>query len=263
MRILITNDDGINAPGLKVMHEIALKVAGSDGEVWIVAPESEQSGVGHCINYINPTLVSEIGERKIAIQGSPADCILAGLHYVLKGKKPDLILSGVNKGNNAGENTVYSGTVGAAMEGALQGIPSIAISQYYGPKNITLENPFEAALFHLAPLIKNIFESGPWAGSNYYTFYNINVPPTPSNAVKGIKVVSQGLRKTKFGVEPSVAPNGRNFLWIKGNRQDVPTAENTDVHANLNGYISVTPMDCDLTRYDLLNDLKKKLECNN
>jgi len=263
MRILVTNDDGINAPGIKILHEIAIKVAGIDGEVWVVAPESEQSGVGHCINYVNPTRVYKMSEKQIAIQGSPADCVLAGLHYLSKSDKPDLILSGINKGNNSGENTVYSGTVGAAMEGALQGIPSIALSQYFGPENISLENPFEAASRFGLSLIKDIYKKARWGGVKYNTFYNVNFPPIKATAVRGIRVVAQGYRNTKFSVEPTTAPNGREFLWIKGNRQDIPTEEGTDVNVNLKGYISVTPMTCDLTNYELLDDLQKNLGSEN
>ena len=118
MRILITNDDGINAPGLQVMHDIATALAGPDGEVWTVAPAFEQSGVGHCISYTQPMMVTQMGERRYATQGSPADCVLVAVHDVMKTTPPDLILSGVNRGNNSAENAVYSGTVGAAMEAA-------------------------------------------------------------------------------------------------------------------------------------------------
>ena len=122
MRILITNDDGINAPGLEVLHEIATAVAGPDGEVWTVAPAFEQSGVGHCISYTKPMMMAELGPRKFAAEGSPADCVLAGLYDVMDGQPPDLILSGINRGNNSAENTLYSGTIGAAIEAALHGM---------------------------------------------------------------------------------------------------------------------------------------------
>ena len=121
MRILITNDDGINAPGLLTLLNIATEIAGPDGEVWTVAPAFEQSGVAHCISYTHPMMIAQLGERRFATEGSPADCVLAGLHDVMKDAPPDLILSGVNRGNNAAENTLYSGTIGGAMEAALQG----------------------------------------------------------------------------------------------------------------------------------------------
>jgi 5'-nucleotidase len=119
MRILVTNDDGINAPGLKVLEEIANRIAGPEGEVWVVAPAFEQSGVGHCISYTHPMLLSKLGHRRYAAEGSPADCVLAGFYDVLQGARPDLVLSGVNRGNNAAENVLYSGTIGGAMEAAL------------------------------------------------------------------------------------------------------------------------------------------------
>ncbi|WP_292312337.1 5'/3'-nucleotidase SurE, partial [Marivivens sp.] len=135
MRILITNDDGINAPGLKVLHAIALEIAGPDGEVWTVAPAFEQSGVGHCISYTHPTMIAQLDDRRFAAEGSPADCVLAGLYDVMADNKPDLVLSGVNRGNNAGENVMYSGTIGATIEASLQGVPAIAMSQFFGPAN--------------------------------------------------------------------------------------------------------------------------------
>jgi hypothetical protein len=141
MRILITNDDGINAPGLEILHAIATEVAGPEGEVWTVAPAFEQSGVGHCISYVHPTMIAELGPRRFAAEGSPADCVLAALNDVLTDAPPDLVLSGVNRGNNAAENVLYSGTIGGAMEAALQGLPAIALSQYFGPDNAELENP--------------------------------------------------------------------------------------------------------------------------
>ena len=118
MRILLTNDDGINAPGLEVLTEIATEIAGPEGEVWTVAPAFEQSGVGHCISYTHPMMIAELGPRRFAAEGSPADCVLAAIYDVLDGAKPDLVLSGVNRGNNAAENVLYSGTIGGAMEAA-------------------------------------------------------------------------------------------------------------------------------------------------
>jgi 5'-nucleotidase len=261
MRILLTNDDGINAPGLKVLEAIAAEIAGPEGEVWTVAPAFEQSGVGHCISYVHPTMIAELGPRRFAAEGSPADCVLAGLYDVLSDSPPDLVLSGVNRGNNAAENVLYSGTIGGAMEAALQGLPAIALSQYYGPGNLTLENSFEAAATHGAGLIRRLLDNGHWDETDYRVFYNVNFPPVPAAGVKGTRVTAQGFRReTKFGVEPHTAPNGRRFLWIRGGRQDVATEPGTDAHANLEGYISVTPMRVDLTAHDRLEALRTALE---
>ncbi|NCO16938.1 MAG: stationary phase survival protein SurE, partial [Alphaproteobacteria bacterium] len=133
MRILITNDDGINAPGLEVLTRIATEIAGAAGEVWTVAPAFEQSGVSHAISYTRPMMIARLGPRRFAAEGSPADCVLAGLYDVLQGARPDLVLSGVNRGNNTAENALYSGTIGGAIEAALQGLPAIALSQFLGP----------------------------------------------------------------------------------------------------------------------------------
>ncbi|MDX1743216.1 MAG: 5'/3'-nucleotidase SurE [Ruegeria sp.] len=257
MRILLTNDDGINAPGLIALEAIAADLAGPQGEVWVVAPAFEQSGVGHCISYTHPMMVAELGERRFAAEGSPADCVLAGLHDVMKDAHPDLVLSGVNRGNNSAENTLYSGTVGGAMEAALQGIPAIALSQYFGPRNLGLDDPFETAARFGAGLVRKILDASPLDQGDYRLFYNVNFPPVPADEVLGTRIAPQGFRRdTHFSVEPHSSPSGRRFLWIKGGYQHNPTAEGTDAAVNLAGYISVTPMRADLTAHDALEALK-------
>ncbi len=260
MRILITNDDGINAPGLAVLHDIATEIAEPDGEVWTVAPAFEQSGVGHCISYTHPTMIAKLDERRYAAEGSPADCVIAGLYHVMPDARPDLILSGVNRGNNAAENTLYSGTVGGAMEAALQGIPAIALSQFYGPLNGKIDNPFEAAAVHGAATIKSLLNPALWDEEDYRLFYNVNFPPVPAADVKGMQATTQGYRQNaKFTAEAQTSPTGRQFLWIRGCAQQERTALGTDATANLDGYISITPMRADLTDRAMLDPLQKAL----
>ncbi len=260
MRILITNDDGIGARGLEVLTAIAGEVAGEDGEVWCVAPAFEQSGVGHAINYVRPSLLTQLGPRRFAVEGSPADCVLAGLCDLVDGPV-DLVLSGVNRGNNSGENTVYSGTIGAAMEAALQGIPGIALSQFYGPGNVELDDPFEAAAAHGAAVVRRLLDGAPWGGETYKLFYNVNFPAYEAAKVRGVAAVAQGYRgDARMGVHPDVSPSGRKYLWIRGSAQAEPTAPGTDVHANADGWISVTPMRCDLTDRDALAALGPVLD---
>ncbi|PVA07991.1 5'/3'-nucleotidase SurE [Thalassorhabdomicrobium marinisediminis] len=260
MRILITNDDGINAPGLETLAAIAQEVAGPEGEVWTVAPAFEQSGVGHCISYSHPTMIAELDARRYAAEGSPADCVLAALYDVMTDRKPDLVLSGVNRGNNAADNTLYSGTIGAIIEAAIQGVPGIALSQFFGAGNHGLDDPFEAAAQHGAATVRALLNHGIWTDDNYRIFYNVNFPPLPGADVKGMKVAAQGFREqTNFGMEATISPNGRRFLWVTGGRQDQKTGPGTDVTANLEGYISVTPMRADLTAHDMLEDLDKQL----
>lgn len=258
MRILITNDDGINAPGLKVLSEIASEIAGPEGEVWIVAPAFEQSGVGHCISYTRPMMVARLGTRTYATEGSPADCVIAALHDVMTDARPDLVLSGVNRGNNAAENVLYSGTLGGAMEGALQGIPAIALSQFLGPR-IDMEEPFGAARIHGAQVVRDLMERGLWDDADYRIFYNVNFPPIPAEDVKGTRITTQGFRReTTFGVEPHVSPSGRRFLWIRGSRQTEVTAPGTDAAANLEDFISITPLRADLTAHDVIDTLRTR-----
>ena len=260
MRILITNDDGINAPGLRVLEALATELAGPGGEVWTVAPAFEQSGVAHKISYTHPMMIARLDERRYAAEGSPADCVLAGLHDVLPAP-PDLVLSGVNRGNNAGENALYSGTIGGAMEAALQGLPAVALSQYLGPGNRDLADPFEAAAVHGPALLRTLLEHGLWDARDYRLFYNVNFPPVPAAAVRGIRVVAQGYRRdARFGVAAHLSPSGRRFLWITGGAQHRPAGPETDVTAALEGHVAVTPMRCDLTAHDALAVLKERLE---
>ena len=256
MRILITNDDGINAPGLEVMTAIAEEVAGPDGEVWTVAPAFEQSGVGHCISYSRPMMLAELGPRRFAAEGTPADCVLAAIGDAMPGR-PDLVLSGVNRGNNAGENTLYSGTIGGAMEAALQEIPAIALSQYMGPRIIDAPDLFEAARVHGAGLVRQLVDHAPWdSAAGYHLFYNVNFPPVPAAEVRGARAVAQGWRSDAFfTTERATAPSGRRYLWIKGGPQHGPADPETDVQAALDGFIAVTPLRADLTAHDRLAQL--------
>lgn len=262
MRILITNDDGINAPGLEVLAEIAEQIAGPRGEVWTVAPAFEQSGVAHCISYSHPTMIARLSERRYAAEGSPADCVLAAISDIMAPNPPDLVLSGVNRGNNSGENVMYSGTVGGAMEAALQGLPAIALSQYLGPQTEDLADPFEAARSHGAEVIRRLLDHGDWTSDqDFRLFYNVNFPPLPASGVRGIRVAPQGRRHgTRFGVVPYTAPNGRRFMWVSGGSQQAPARAGSDVAVNMEGFVSVTPMRADLTCHASLDGLARALD---
>lgn len=256
MRILITNDDGIRAPGLEVMLEIATQIAGPDGEVWTVAPEHEQSGVGHAISFVTPMRVYRNSSHNIAIDGTPADCVLTGISEVMDAL-PDLVLSGINRGNNAAQNALYSGTIGATIEAALHGINSIALSQFFGPENRALDDPFEVARAKGAEVVQAILDADHWGQGPYGLFYNVNFPPVPAKDYKGARAVAQGFRdNTEFYTVSQNSPNGKEFLWVTMGDQHVKTAAGTDVHANLNGYASITPMHADFTCRDSLNALK-------
>lgn len=258
MNILITNDDGIHAAGIEVLVHIARQLT-TDDKIWVVAPLIEQSGVGHCLSYTAPMRVHKMGSQRFAIQGYPADCVIAGLHQLAKDISFDLVLSGVNAGNNSAENATYSGTLGAALEASLQGNLGIALSQFLGPKTKPLDNPFEAAQTHGAALIQEIMaiEREHQETRPYASFYNVNFPPVPAKDVKGRRVIKQGRRP--IGGMQSVlqtSPTGREYIWIQSGGQHDAGAPNTDVAANLDGYISITPMRADWTDYDRLEGLK-------
>ncbi|MGR3484100.1 MAG: 5'/3'-nucleotidase SurE [Paracoccaceae bacterium] len=252
MRILLTNDDGIDAPGLAALRDIAAELS---DDVWTVAPATEQSGVGHCISYVRPVRVVTRPDRTWAVEGTPADCVLSALS-LLPGR-PDLILSGVNSGNNAAENTLYSGTVGAAMEGALQDVPSIALSQFHGPANRGLPDMFEAARAWGARAVRACLSAG-FGGAPYPTFYNVNLPPVPAADVRGLRACAQGRRPiSRYRAVPQTAPTGRDYAWIAGGDQQERSEEGSDAAANLDGYVALTPMRADLTHHGALDALAR------
>ncbi len=252
MRILITNDDGITAPGLAVAEAVGAELAGPTGEVWVVAPVFEQSGVGHCVSYIRPMRIEQFEPRRFAVEGSPADCIIAGVCEILRDAPPDLILSGVNRGHNVAEDTVYSGTVGGAMEGALHGLRAIAMSQYYGPGTREALDPFEAARVHGADVCRRLIDAATWRDKPYGVFYNVNFPALPAADVRGLRATVQGHRPgDTFGVQPHIAPNGRKFLWLTHGHDNADTAPGSDARECRDGFITVTPLRADLTAHDV------------
>ena len=260
MRILVTNDDGISAPGLEVAEEIAATLAGPDGEVFVVAPAFEQSGVAHCVSYVRPMRLEPLGPRRFAVEGSPADCVLAGIHEILKDGLPDLVISGVNRGHNVAEDTVYSGTVGGAMEAALHGVRAVALSQYYGPPGLERADPFDAARAHGAGLLRRLVEAAAWPSGPYGVFYNVNFPALPGAEVRGVRATRQGSRPSPtFGVLRHVAPNGRTFLWLTHGHGNADGAQGSDSRECHDGYVTVTPLQADLTAHDLVAPLARAL----
>jgi 5'-nucleotidase len=260
MRILVTNDDGIGAPGLQVAEAIAAELAGSEENVWTVAPAFEQSGVAHCVSYVRPMRLEKIGARRFAVEGSPADCVLAGLHEVMKDAGPDLVISGVNRGHNVAEDTLYSGTVGGAMEAALNRVRAVALSQYFGPRNRERDDPFSAAAAHGARVLRRLLDNGSWPEAPYGVFYNVNFPPVASHEVRGVRATFQGYRREPtFGVLPHVAPNGRTYLWLSSTHGNGDTAAGSDSRESHDGYITVTPLNADLTAHDLIAPLAQAL----
>lgn len=263
-RILITNDDGITADGIKILKRIANEFS---NDVWVVAPEHEKSGASHALSFQNELILKKYEDKSFSVNGTPSDCVAIGISNVLKDKRPDIILSGINSGCNVGEDVTYSGTIAAAMEGLIRRIPSIAISQNYeaGKKN---QISWDSSKFFLKNLLVDLTNQG-WSNN---VFMNINFPYCSAEKVKSIQVTTQGNRDTddliineveaskfRFGLRRRLEENAKLNLpplneGIEGYM--------TDVEAIANQHISVTPFHLDLTHHKSLEDLKKGLKTN-
>lgn len=241
MRILLTNDDGVNATGLKVLERIAR--AFSD-DIWIVAPTEEQSGAGHSLTLTQPVRLRRLGERRFCVTGTPTDAVMMGLAEIMKDAKPDLILSGVNRGANLGEDVTYSGTVSAAMEGALAGIPSIALSQAYAKEGMADTVPFAAAEAWAERVLRPLIDTP----MSPRTLVNVNFPPVPADAVKGVRATRQGLRDYgRLRIVRRTDPRGYDYFWFGLGPMIETPGHSTDLEAIADGYVSVTPLHLDLT----------------
>ncbi len=260
MKILITNDDGINAPGLSVAYEIAKEMTEKDN-IFIISPVNEQSGVSHSTSYIRPCMIEEVSRNKFSLEGTPADCVLAGLTYLLKNSPPDLIISGVNKGHNIAEDIIYSGTVGAALEASLHGFKALSLSQYYTKESLKNNTVFNCAKKYGSKICLQIFENAPWKEDKYNVFYNINFPPLISKKIKGVRASFQGRRKrTSFFMKPIEAPNKKTFLWVNHKPFNESDEIGSDIQTCKDSYISVTPLNADLTFKEKIADLEKILK---
>ncbi len=248
MRILLTNDDGIFAPGLEVLERIARQFS---DDVWICAPAEEQSGAGHSLTLGRPVRLRRHSERRFSVSGTPTDSVMMALRKVMPGK-PDLILSGVNRGANLGDDVTYSGTVSAAVEGALAGIRSIALSQVYEKEGMGDAVPFAAAEAWGARAIAPLLDA-PFADR---TLVNINFPPIAAEAVQGIRVVRQGFHDYARGsVVEGTDPRGYQYFWFGLHGIEHTPGHQTDLEAIQDGYISVTPLQLDLTHNASLAEL--------
>ncbi len=248
MRILLTNDDGINAPGLEVLEHIARQFS---DDIWVVAPAEEQSGAGHSLTLSSPVRLRQFGERRFAVSGTPTDAVTMALRKVLPGD-PDLILSGVNRGANLGDDVTYSGTVSAAIEGALAGIRSIALSQVYAREGMGDAVPFAAAEQWGARVIEPLL-GVPFAPR---TLINVNFPPLAATEVQGIRVVRQGFHDYARGsVVEGTDPRGYRYFWFGLHGIEHTPGHQTDLEAIQDGYVSVTPLQLDLTHDASLADI--------
>ena len=240
MRILLTNDDGINAPGLVTLEAIARQLS---DDIWIVAPSEEQSGAGHSLTLTRPLRIRQHSERRFSVTGTPTDSVMLALGKVMDAK-PDLILSGVNRGANLAEDVTYSGTVAAAMEGTLAGIRSIALSQAYSREGAGDDVSFACAEEWGAKVLRPLLD----VALPEKTLLNVNFPATTPDAVKGVRVTAQGFRDySRLGIVTNRDPRGYDYHWFAlGGAKETP-AHATDLEAVIEGYIAVTPLTLDLT----------------
>ncbi|WP_084201386.1 5'/3'-nucleotidase SurE [Geobacter pickeringii] len=236
MLVLVTNDDGVYSPGIVALASAMRHV----GDVLVVAPDRERSAVGHALTLHHPLRVSDLGDGVFSIDGTPTDCVNIGIHKLLS-KKPDIVVSGVNHGGNLGDDITYSGTVSAAMEATLMGIPAIAVSLVTtgAGKNFSSAAAIAARLTSFVVM----------KGLPPDTFLNVNVPDMEEDQLCPPIITSQGKREYEGEIIAKVDPRGRNYYWIGGNAPQFRDDEGTDYHAIKRGHVSITPLHLDLTNY--------------
>lgn len=254
MRILLTNDDGIAAPGLALLEEIAGTLS---EDVWVVAPADEQSGAGHSLTLTRPLRLRQLGERRFAVSGTPTDAVMMALGHLLKDAPPALILSGINRGANLAEDATYSGTVSAAMEGALAGVPSVALSQAFAAQGPGDNVSFGAAAAWAAAALKPLLAHPPEPG----TLVNINFPAVEARAVQGIRVCRQGRRDYgRTQVIERRDPRGFGYYWFALGPTQESSAHDTDLEAIADSFVSVTPLHLDMTHEASLDSIGRHYE---
>ncbi len=252
MRILLTNDDGVHAEGLRCLERVARTLS---DDVWVVAPEADQSGFAHSLSLSEPLRLRQLDDRHFAVRGTPTDCVIMGVKNILP-EPPDLILSGVNSGSNVADDITYSGTVAGAMEGTLLGIRSIALSQAYRVREgVGRDVPWETTEAHAPALLGRLLAVDLPAG----VFLNVNFPNAAPEDVEGVAVAAQG--KLAYGMWVEERADGRGFpyYWLRFGRETTEPRAGTDLHALGHRKISVTPLKLDLTAYEVRDQLAKAL----
>ena len=237
MRILLSNDDGIHAPGLKVVETIASTLS---DDVWVVAPETEQSGSGHSLTLHRPLRVRQISEKRFAVDGTPTDAVMLAINSLIDGKRPELMLSGVNRGSNVADDVTYSGTIAAAMEATMLGVPSVALSQHYRDDTPV---KWATAERHAPGLIRRLIDAG-WPSD---VLINVNFPDVAADSLRKIVVSRQGRHRFNNVLTERLDPRGRPYFWIGGVRGKEEDVEGTDISTLNRGAISVTPLSLDMT----------------
>jgi len=254
LRILVTNDDGIHAPGLVSAEKIARALT---DDVWVVAPEIEQSGASHSLTLTDPLRLRQIEPKRFAVTGTPTDCVMMACAHVLKDEPPALILSGVNRGSNIADDVTYSGTIAGAMEGCALGIPSIALSQSYGFHDETYHVRWDCSETHGPVIVRALIEQG-WPADE--VLMNVNFPDAEPGEVEGVDICAQGKRDMQTAnLERRVDARGNPYFWIGFKRVRSNPPQGTDLHAIYNKRIAVTPLHLNLTEFKVLETMRQKL----
>lgn len=241
-RILITNDDGLDAPGLKLLERIALTLT---DDVWVIAPDLEKSGASHSISIHHPIRLLQRDERRYAVIGTPTDCVLMACYEIMRDKRPDIVLSGINNGANLAEDVTYSGTIAAAMEGTLLGIRSVAISVVRPLAGLA---NWDGAAYHGPGLLQQILGADDWPAMS---FININFPDAPLAEMSGVRVTRQGQRPPgAFSIDARIDARNVPYYWVKLSYPEGEKQPDTDLHAIHEKAISVTPIQLDFTNYE-------------
>jgi 5'-nucleotidase len=253
MRILVTNDDGIHAEGLAALERIAAQLS---DDVWVVAPEIEQSGASRALTLTTPLRVRRLEAKRFAVFGTPTDCVLLAIQDLIEGGKPDLVLSGVNRGQNLGEDVTVSGTVAGAMQGMALGVPGIALSQALEVFHDSEQALYETAETYAPGIIRKLLKTG-WPDD---VIININFPDLEPDQVTTVEVCAQGIRDVQNGhAEKRTDLRGRDYYWMGWRGLVDNSPEGTDLYAVRHGRISVTPLHIDLTHRPTLHALKSVL----
>ncbi len=250
-RILLTNDDGIDAPGIKVLEEI---VRAFTDDIWVVAPDHEKSGAGHSVSLHTPIRLRKTSERHYAVMGTPTDCVLMAFYEIMKDRKPTFLLSGINNGANLAEDVTYSGTIAAAMEGTLIGLRSIALS-VVRPLGETAR--WEGAYRYAPPLLHQLLSAENWPTGS---FINVNFPQCDVTEITGVRVTRQGQRPPgAFSIDPRIDNRNVPYYWVKMAYPEGEKLVDTDLHAIAEDAVSVTPLQLDLTNYEWQRQLREVL----
>ncbi|MEW6543740.1 MAG: 5'/3'-nucleotidase SurE [Nitrospirota bacterium] len=245
MKILVTNDDGIHSPGLQALAAAMRRL----GEVWVVAPDRERTAVGHALTLHKPLRIHRLALRTFSVNGTPSDCVNLAVKHVMTAQ-PALVVSGINRGVNLGDDVTYSGTVSAAMEGTILGIPSVAVSQENGRGGETFR--FAVGAVYAVRVARMVLRHG----LPPETLLNVNVPDRARASILGVKVTSLSRRRFDDPIVEKVDPHGRKYYWIAGTRVSWERRKDSDHEALRRGFVSITPIHLDITNYAVLDQLR-------